>query len=116
MATQVKTVTPVDSISGMLGKREDFVSKKAFICNVSKRGNVKTKGAYMYLSLRSKDRTTPVGPTEIAHRTKFATCVANTRQAMKDPQQLPQLQADFANQKKYPTFYGYVFFVEWAKL
>lgn len=116
MSTQVKTVAPVDSISGMLGKRQDFVSKKAFICNVSKLGSWKTKGSYMYLSLRSNDRVSPVSANETATRQKFATCVANTRTVMRDPLQLPQLQAGFLAQKKYPTLYGYVFSVEYAKL
>lgn len=116
MATKIKTIAPVDSISGMIGQRKDYVSKKAFICNVSKRGNVKSKGSYMYLSVRVNDRSTPVSATETANRAKFATCVANTRTAMMDPMLLPTLQVGYRAQKVYPTFYGYVFSLEWAKL
>lgn len=116
MSTQVKTVAPVDSISGMLGKRQDFVSKKAFICNVSKLGSWKTRGSYMYLSLRSNDRISPVSATETANRLKFAQCVVDTRTRMRDPQQLPVDQAAFASQKKYPTLYGYVFDQVWKTL
>jgi hypothetical protein len=116
MSTIVKTVTPVDSISGMLGSRDKFVSKKAFICNVSKAGSWKTKGSYMYLSLRSVSRNTPVSATETAQRIKFGQCVNDTRTRMRDPQQLAIDQANFAAQKKYPTLYGYVFSQVWNTL
>lgn len=116
MATQIKTLAPVDSISGMIGQRKDSVSKKAIICNVSKRGNIKTRGSYMFLSLRTKDRTSPISGAELANQQKFATCVRNTYAAMIDPNQLPTLQVGFGAQKVYPTFYGYVFSLEWAKL
>lgn len=104
----------MDSISGMLGNRKNSLSKKAFICNISKRGGWKTKGGYMYLSLRVNDRMTPVGVDEINARTKFAAVVRSTRQRMMDPVQYPVDQVGFAKQDKYPTFYGYVFSQEWA--
>jgi hypothetical protein len=114
MSTKLKTITPVDSISGMLGNRKTSLSKKAFICNISKRGGWKTKGAYMYLSLRVNDRLSPASTTEIAARTKFAAVVRSTRTRMMDPTQNPVDQVGFAKQDKYPTFYGYVFSQEWA--
>lgn len=104
----------MDSISGMLGNRKNSLSKKAFICNISKRGNVKTKGGYMYLSLRVNDRMTEMSVTEINHQTKFAAVVKSTRQRMTDPVQNPLDQVGFAKQNQYPTFYGYVFSQEWA--
>lgn len=114
MATQVKTVVPVDSISGMLGTRKTAVSKKAFVCNISKAGNVKSKGSYMYLSVRVNDRASKPGTDELLRREKFAAVVRATRARMINPQKVPQDQAGFAAQKKYPTFYGYVFSLEWA--
>lgn len=115
MATQVKTVVPVDSISGMLGTRNAAVSKKAFICNVSKVGSVKTKGSYMYLSLRVNDRASEPSADELLRREKFAAVVRATRARLINPQQVPVDIAGFAKQKKYPTIYGYVFSLEWAE-
>lgn len=115
MATQVKTVVPVDSISGMLGTRKNAISKKAFVCNISKTGNVKSKGSYMYLSLRVHDRASRPGADELQRRDKFAAVVRATRARLINPQQVPADMAGFAAQKKYPTFYGYVFSLEWAK-
>lgn len=115
MATQVKTVVPVDSISGMLGTRKNAVSKKAFICNISKAGNVHSKGSYMFLSLRVNDRATKPGANELLQRDKFAAVVRATRARMINPQQIPVDQAAFAAQKKYPTYYGFIFSLEWAE-
>lgn len=62
-------------------------------------------------------RSTPVSASEVAHRTKFATCCANTRTRMIDPVQLPADQAAYALVKnQYPSLYAYVFNQEWAKL
>lgn len=117
MAKILRTLAPIDSMSGMVGKRDETTSNKAFIINVKKQGGRKQKGApFMYFSLRQNDRLSKPSTTELAHRQKFATCVANTYEVMLDPQQLPTLQLGFKEQTKYPTFYGYVFSVEWAKL
>lgn len=117
MAKILRTLAPVDSMSGMVGKRDETTSNKAFIINLKKQGGWKIKGApFMYFTLRQNDRITKPSPSELEHRQKFATCVANTREAMLDPQQLPTLQLGFKEQTKYPTFYGYVFSVEWEKL
>lgn len=117
MAKILRTLAPVDSMSGMVGKRDETTSNKAFIINLKKQGGWKMKGApFMYFTLRQNDRITTPSTNELAHRQKFATCVANTRASMLDPQQLPTLQLGFKNQTKYPTFYGYVFSVEWEKL
>lgn len=113
MAKRLTCIAPVDSISGMIGKRSDFISGAAIISNVRKR----TSKPFMYFSLRKNDRSTPVSASEVAQRTKFATCVANTRTRMMDPVQLPIDQAAFYKVKdKYPSFYAYVFNEEWAKL
>lgn len=117
MAKILRTLAPVDSMSGMVGKRDETTSNKAFIINVKKVGGWKLKGApFMYFSLRQNDRLSDPSSSEIAHRQKFATCVANTYEAMIDPNLLPQLQLGFKNQEKYSTLYGYVFSLEWEKL
>lgn len=113
MAKRLTCIAPVDSISGMIGKRSDFISGAAIISNVRKR----TRKPFMYFSLRKNDRSTPVSASEVAHQQKFATCVANTRARMMDPVKLPIDQAAFAAVKdQYPSFYAYVFNQEWALL
>lgn len=113
MPKRLTCIAPVDSISGMIGKRSDFISGVAFISNVRKRASK----PFMYFSLRKNDRSTPISSAEVAHQTKFATCVANTRTRMLDPMQLPIDQAAYAKVKnQYPSFYAYVFNQEWALL
>lgn len=101
-------------MSGMVGKREETVSSKAFIVNVKKVGNVHTKGApFMYFSLRQNDRMTPVKETELAARAKFKAVVLATRERMLDPNHADMDQLNFSRQTKYPTLYGYVFSLVW---
>ena len=94
---------PVDKVHGRISKQHKigFAHRKA-----SKRN---------YTTVYGK-RTTSVSAAEAAQRSKFATCVKNTRTRMLDPIQLATDQAAFAAQKKYPTLYGYVFSQEWALL
>ena len=100
-------VTYEDPIHHLSGK----ISKKYRTCyNYRKSSNRK------YTSVPGK-RSTPVSASEVAHRTKFATCCANTRSRMLDPMQLPIDQAAYAAVKnQYPSFYAYVFNQEWALL
>ena len=95
---------PVDKIHGKVAKSHKigFAHRKA-----SKRN----------YSVEYGKRSTPATSSEIAHRTKFATCVANTRTRMMDPMQLPIDQAAYALVKnQYPSLYAYVFNQEWALL
>lgn len=116
MAKFLKTLAPVDSMSGMVGKREETVSSKAFIINVKKVGSWKIKGApFMYFSVRQNDRMTPVKENELAARAKFKDVVIATRQRMLDPNHADMDQLQFSRQTKYPTLYGYVFSQVWAE-
>ena len=103
---RLKCIAPVDSISGMIGKRSDFVSGAAFISNVRKGGGVASKGAsFMYFSVRMRDRSTPVSSSEIAARTKFATIAKQLQLNLIDPTVLPTMQAYYAaNKSKYYSF------------
>ena len=100
---QIEYSFPVDKIHGKVAKSHKigFAHRKA-----SKRN----------YSVEYGKRSTPATSSEIAHRTKFATCVANTRTRMKDPAQQPTDEAAFKAQKKYKTLYAFVFADEWAKL
>ena len=101
---KVEYAFPVDKIHGKVAKSHKigFAHRRA-----SKRN----------YSVEYGKRSTPATSSEIAHRTKFATCVANTRTRMMDPMQLPIDQAAYAAVKnQYPSFYAYVFNLEWALL
>lgn len=97
---RLKCIAPVDSISGMIGKRSDFISGAAFISNVRKTGGVASKGAaFMYFSVRMRDRSTPVSAAEIAHRTEFATIAKTLKTNLLDPTKLVTMQAYYAANK-----------------
>lgn len=103
---RLKCIAPVDSISGMIGKRSDFISGAAFISNVRKGGSVASKGAsFMYFSVRMRDRSTPVTASEIAWRTTFATIAKQLQQNMIDPNVLPTMQAYYTANKSH--FYSF---------
>lgn len=117
MAKILKTLSPVDSISGMIGKRKETVSDKAFIVNVKRVGGVKHKGApFMYFSLRVNDRSTQPSTAELLNRQKFKAAVEGTRERMINPEYVQIDHAEFNKQTKYPTLYGYVFSVVYASL
>ena len=100
---KVEYAFPVDKIHGKISKQHKigFAHRRA-----SKKN---------YTTIYGVRSTTP-STSEVAHRTKFSTCVANTRTRMMDPTQNPIDMVAFAKQTKYPTFYGYVFSQEWALL
>lgn len=117
MAKILRTLAPIDSMSGMVGKREETTSNKAFIVNVKKQGGWKMKGApFMYFSLRQNDRMTVPSALEIALREKFTEAVRQTRDRMLDPNFIPADQVAWKAQTKYPTLYGYVFSVVYKSL
>lgn len=115
MAGIVKTIAPVDSISGMIGKRSTFVSDTAMIVNVRAAGrSMRFDGRpYMYLSVRKNNRVSPLSQDELAKQEKFAAVASQTRAAMKDPSQVMTLQAEFKAQSKYKTFYSFVWNKKW---
>ena len=112
MAKILRTLAHVDSMSGMVGKRDETVSNKAFIINLKKVGNVHNGGApFMYFSLRQNDRITKPSVAEIANREKFKAVAQATHQRLIDPQFIQKDQYDFSKQDKYTSLYGYVFSV-----
>ena len=105
MAGTIHYLAPVDNASGKIfGKKQKWVA-------VRRLTGKRQRGCSV-----TGERTTPVTTKETAHRTKFATCCANARARMIDPQFMTQDMAAFAAQNKYSTLYGYVFSQEWAKL
>lgn len=110
MAKVLRTLAPVDSMSGMVGKRDETVSNKAFIINLKKVGGWKMKGApFMYFSLRQNDRRTPVTIAELAQREKFGLAAKAASERLINPEFIQKDQYDFSKQDKYTSLYGYVF-------
>lgn len=97
-------------MSGMIGKRKETVSNKAFIVNLKKVGGWKMKGApFMYFSLRQNDRKFAPTSVELNNRERFKLAVIATRERLMDPNYIDVDQQGFLKQTKYPTIYGYVF-------
>lgn len=110
MAKILRTLAPVDSMSGMVGKRDETVSNKAFIINLKKVGNAHNGGApFMYFSLRQNDRKTKPSTAEIALREKFAQAAKDASARLINPEFIQKDQYDFSKQDKYTSLYGYVF-------
>lgn len=116
MAKILRTLAPVDSMSGMVGKRDETVSNKAFIINLKKVGNVHNGGApFMYFSLRQNDRMTKPSTAEIASREKFKAVAQATHARLINPEYIQRDQLAFAKQDKYTSIYGYVFSVVYSE-
>lgn len=112
MAKILRTLAPVDSMSGMVGKRDESVSNKAFIINLKKVGGWKMKGApFMYFSLRQNDRVTNPSTAELAARNRFKEAAIAASQRIINPEYIQQDMHDFSKQDKYTSMWGYVFHV-----
>ena len=71
------------------------------------------RGDTMYTQKRCNKRTSPYSQDEMAHQEKFAAVSASTRARMKDPGKVMTDMEAFRAQKKYKTFYRFVFNLEW---
>lgn len=111
----MKTIAPIDSISGALGNRENNLCGKVVIANVRKQGGNKHDGKpFQYFSVLTRT-TAMLNPTEnvMAQRAKFAAVCQSTRSRMADPSQAAADMVAFKSQTKYKTLYSYVFNLEW---
>lgn len=111
MAGQIKYIAPVDSVSGMFGKREHSFSGKAIISNVRRKASQKYPGGHMYFSVLTKT-TFKESVNGNMWRDTFIQICAATRARIINPEYISQDQADFAAQTKYKTFYAFV----WNKM
>lgn len=108
MASRIKYVAPVDSMSGMFGNRKNEVSQKGIIACVRRAKSATNDGyPYGYFAVRTKDgaRTQNM----INWNETFAEIVAATRDRMIDPAYIAADQAAFVKQTKYKTLYQFVF-------
>ena len=71
------------------------------------------RGDTMYTQKRCNKRTSPYSQDEMARQEKFKAVSASTRARMKDPGKVMTDMEAFRAQKKYKTFYRFVFNLEW---
>ena len=114
MATYMKTIAPVDSLSGMFGKREHSLSGKAIIANVRVKKSQKNPRGKMYFSVLTRSTYAGGSQKQLDLQTKFTSVAASVRERMLDPNRLPADQTAYANQSKYVTFYAFLWNMEWA--
>lgn len=110
MAKLIKTIAPIDSLSGMFGKRSHSISSKAVIANVRKRGGAWIDGQpYMYFSVLTKS-TYSDKPTSamIDAQVRFREIAQGVRNRLADPNQAPLDQMAFKDQTKYKTLRQFV--------
>lgn len=113
MAKRMKTIAPVDSLSGMFGKRSHSLSGKAVIANVRKQGGAWIDGApYMYFSVLTKSTASPnPNETVLAQRARFKAIAALTFARLSDPSKMVEDQQGFRNQSTYKTLRQYVWHI-----
>ena len=111
----IKTIAPIDSISGMIGNREGNLCGKAIIANIRKNGGQKYEGKpHQYFSVSTRSTaTTNLTDAIILRRIKFGAVVRATYARLADPAQASQDMVNFKNQTKYKTMYSYIFNLEW---
>lgn len=108
MPKYIKTIAPVDSLSGKFGARKDSISGKTIIANVRKAATNTNGGRpYMFFSVLSK--TTYKGTAaQIAWNQKFAEICNATRERLIDAEHMNADRAAFAQQTEYKTLYSFV--------
>lgn len=108
MPKYIKTIAPVDSISGKFGARKDNICGKTIIANVRKAATNTNGGRpYMFFSVLSK--TTYKGTAaQMAWGEKFAEICNATRARLMDANKMNADRAAFAAQTQYKTLYSFV--------
>lgn len=108
MAGKINYIAPVDTVSGMFGKRDHSLSGKAIISNVRMKPSQKNPRGLMYFSVLTK--TTYKGSsTQTSWQALFAQACNDTRARLKNPTYVDDDLVAFRSQTKYKTLYAYVF-------
>lgn len=107
MAGKIQYIAPVDTVSGMFGKREHSLSGKAIISNVRRKASQKNPGGLMYFSVLTK--TTYKGTqNQTEWQNMFGEISRTTRERLEDPAFMASDLANFKKQSKYVTLYSFV--------
>jgi len=104
---KIKTIRPIESISGKL-KKTDAVGFA--LRNATKKNFTVTKDNWKM----PIERIDPAKRADVqAQRTKFRTVAGLAHERMTDPAKRQMDYAAFKAQTKYTTFFGYLFHLEW---
>ena len=100
--SQIKLEAPFTSFRGKICKHSDIIFKEMY--------------GETFTSQICNPRTKPFSEAELARQEKFRQASAATKTALADPSTRAPYEAEFKEQKKYKTLYGYIFAKEMAKL
>lgn len=107
MAGKINYIAPVDTVSGMFGKRTHSLSGKAIISNVRRKPSQKNPMGLMYFSVLTK--TTYKGTqAQTEWQNMFGEISRGTRERLEDPAFMATDLANFKKQTKYATLYSFV--------
>lgn len=106
MAGKINYIAPVDTVSGMFGKRSPF-SGKGIISNVRRKASQNNPRGLMYFSVLTKTTYKPSAASLTWQETFKQICVG-THNRMIDPAHISADQAAFMQQSEYKTLYAYV--------
>lgn len=107
MAGKINYIAPVDTVSGMFGKRTHSLSGKAIISNVRRKPSQKNPMGLMYFSVLTKS-THKGTEAQTEWNTMFGEISRATRERLEDPALMARDQANFLKQDKYKTLYSFV--------
>lgn len=107
MAGKIQYIAPVDTVSGMFGKRAHSLSGKAIISNVRRKASQKNPGGLMYFSVLTKS-TYKGSANQTEWQDKFGQISRSTRERLEDPAFMATDLVNFKKQTKHVTLYSYV--------
>ena len=100
--SQIKLEAPFTSFRGKICKHSDIIFKEMY--------------GSQFTSQICNPRTKPYSQAELDRQEKFRQAATATKTALNDPSTRATYEAEFKEQKKYKTLYGYVFAKEMTKL
>lgn len=100
--SKIKLEAPFRQFRGKICKHSDIIFKEMY--------------GETFTSQICNPRTKPFSEAELARQEKFRQAAAATKTVLADPTTCAPYEAEFKEQKKYKTLYGYIFAKEMAKL
>lgn len=116
MAKILKTIAPIDSVSGAFGKREQSLSGKVIISNVRKKGGNWNGGAgFMYMSCLTK--TTYAGTADqLIANDLFGRRAVAVKERLANPEYINADKTAFLAQTTYKTLRSFVWSLVMAQI
>ena len=100
--SKIKLEAPFRQFRGKICKHSDIIFKEMY--------------GETFTSQICNPRTKPFSEAELARQKKFRQAAAATKTVLADTSTRAPYEAEFKEQKKYKTLYGYIFAKEMAKL